>query len=194
MPPRRAEPLRLVIPRPLRDAIQRCEVHCVVGCCGTSALDPSPSHLAPWVAEHGPAVLITALDQLEAILVQFGDRRRAVACDEENGFNAVWDSGRLCREYLLGVWQPALLGTYTQTVARSDDPAWRTWNREAVIGLARTIHRERSAALLPILADALEEAGCDEAYLLAHCRRPEPHAARCWVIDRLLGSGATGPT
>jgi hypothetical protein len=40
---------------------------------------------------------------------------------------------------------------------------------------------------LAVLADALEEAGCDQADLLSHLRDPGPHVRGCWVIDLLLG-------
>jgi hypothetical protein len=38
-----------------------------------------------------------------------------------------------------------------------------------------------------VLADALEEAGCDNADVLDHCRKPGEHVRGCWVIDHLLG-------
>jgi hypothetical protein len=40
---------------------------------------------------------------------------------------------------------------------------------------------------MPILADALQDAGCDNADVLDHCREPGEHARGCWVIDLLLG-------
>jgi len=42
-------------------------------------------------------------------------------------------------------------------------------------------------ARLAVLADALEEAGCTDADLLAHLREPGPHVRGCDVLDRLLG-------
>jgi len=42
---------------------------------------------------------------------------------------------------------------------------------------------------LPVLADALEEAGCTDADLLGHLRGPGPHVRGCWVLDLLLGKG-----
>jgi hypothetical protein len=45
----------------------------------------------------------------------------------------------------------------------------------------------RALDRLPILADALEEAGCTDADILAHCRGPGPHVRGCWVVDLLLG-------
>jgi hypothetical protein len=42
-------------------------------------------------------------------------------------------------------------------------------------------------ARLTVLADALEDAGCADAAILAHCRRPGEHVRGCWVVDLLLG-------
>ena len=63
------------------------------------------------------------------------------------------------------------------------DPAWRS---ETAVALAFGIYAERAFDRLPILADALEEAGCDHADILAHCRGPGPHARGCWVVDLVL--------
>lgn len=64
------------------------------------------------------------------------------------------------------------------------DPAWRT---PAVLALAGTIYEERRFDDLPVLADALEEAGCTTADVLGHCRGPGPHARGCWPVDLVLG-------
>ena len=40
---------------------------------------------------------------------------------------------------------------------------------------------------LPILADALEDAGCGDVDILAHLRGPGPHVRGCWAVDPLLG-------
>src|SRR5262249_40905280 len=53
--------------------------------------------------------------------------------------------------------------------------------------LAEAIYDKRRFRDLPILADALEEAGCAEAALLDHLRGPGPHARGCWPVDLLLG-------
>jgi hypothetical protein len=45
----------------------------------------------------------------------------------------------------------------------------------------------RDFAAMPILADALEEAECDNLDILAHCRGPGPHVRGCWVVDLMLG-------
>ena len=64
------------------------------------------------------------------------------------------------------------------------DPAWRT---EQTIGIAGKMYDEREFAAMPILADALEEAGCDNADILTHCREPGVHVRGCWVVDLVLG-------
>jgi hypothetical protein len=56
-----------------------------------------------------------------------------------------------------------------------------------VLAIAQTIYNERSFDRLPILAHVLQEAGCTNPDILAHCRGPALHVRGCWVIDRLLG-------
>jgi hypothetical protein len=57
---------------------------------------------------------------------------------------------------------------------------------EAVIALARAISEGQQFHLLPILADALEESGCDNQMVLEHCREPGEHLLDCWVADLVL--------
>jgi hypothetical protein len=66
----------------------------------------------------------------------------------------------------------------------SVDPFWQTGT---VVPLAQSIYDERAFDRLPILADALEEAGCTNADILNHCRQPGEHVRGCWVVDLLLG-------
>lgn len=67
------------------------------------------------------------------------------------------------------------------------DTAWLAWNDATVVNLARGIYDERRWSGLPILADALEEAGCADPILLAHCRQPGTHQRGCWLVDGILG-------
>ena len=64
------------------------------------------------------------------------------------------------------------------------DPRWLTGT---VVGLAAAIDLDRAYDRLPILADALEDAGCDDESALAHCRSGSAHFRGCWVIDLVLG-------
>ena len=64
------------------------------------------------------------------------------------------------------------------------DSAWRTAD---VVALARGIYDERAFERLPILADALQDTGCDNEDILDHCRGTLPHTRGCWVVDLILG-------
>lgn len=64
------------------------------------------------------------------------------------------------------------------------DPAWRT---PEVVTLAEGIYAEKAFDRMPALADALEQAGCDNQVILGHCRGAGPHVRGCWVVDGLLG-------
>jgi hypothetical protein len=64
------------------------------------------------------------------------------------------------------------------------NPSWLT---STVIQLAEAIYHERAFERLPILADALEDAGCSSAEILAHCRQGGEHCRGCWVVDLVLG-------
>ena len=66
--------------------------------------------------------------------------------------------------------------------------AWRT---DTAVALAKQMYGSRDFGAMPILADALQDAGCDDATVLDHCRG-EPaaggagHVRGCWVLDRVL--------
>ena len=65
------------------------------------------------------------------------------------------------------------------------DPSWLN---STVVALARGIYDERAFDRMPILADALQDAGCDNEDVLNHCRDPHGvHARGCWVVDLVLG-------
>jgi hypothetical protein len=67
------------------------------------------------------------------------------------------------------------------------NPDWLTSGGGRVETVARGIHERLEFDGLPILADALEEAGCDDPVLLTHCREPGEHVDCCWVTDMILG-------
>lgn len=66
------------------------------------------------------------------------------------------------------------------------DAAWRT---DAVRALAKEAYERRDYSTLPILGDAMEDAGCEVSEILDHCRGPSPHYRGCWVLDQVLGRG-----
>jgi hypothetical protein len=64
------------------------------------------------------------------------------------------------------------------------DPSWRT---DTALALARQMYDARDFGAMPILADALQDAGCDSEDLLNHCRdAKQEHVRGCWVVDLVL--------
>jgi hypothetical protein len=108
------------------------------------------------------------------------------------------------REYDCAVWSFCMFG---QGVARSVSEYARycellrdiygnpfrsvsfnpTWRTPTAIANATAIYAQHAFDRMPILADALEYAGCDNADVLLHCRGDGPHARGCWVVDLVLG-------
>jgi protein phosphatase len=64
-------------------------------------------------------------------------------------------------------------------------PGWLAWNGGMVGQLVRMIEQENAFHLLPVLGDALEEAGCTNTDILEHCHRPGAHGRACWVLGIL---------
>jgi hypothetical protein len=61
-----------------------------------------------------------------------------------------------------------------------------SWLTSTVIALAGQIYDSRNFSAMPILSDALQDAGCDNSDILGHCRGPGPHTRGCWVVDKPL--------
>jgi hypothetical protein len=118
------------------------------------------------------------------------DAAAVLAATPPNGWmaaiNALKEAGRVGKQSLRRVQQMVLLrdifGNPLRPVAF--DPSWRT---SAAVGIAQTMYESRDFAAMPILADALEDAGCDSADVLTHCRGDGPHVRGCWVVDLVLG-------
>ncbi|MFO0826223.1 MAG: hypothetical protein U0792_24410 [Gemmataceae bacterium] len=63
------------------------------------------------------------------------------------------------------------------------DPEWRT---TTAVALAREMYASRDFSVMPILADALQDAGCEDPEILEHCRSEKPHFRGCWVLEMVL--------
>jgi hypothetical protein len=76
-----------------------------------------------------------------------------------------------------------IIGPSPMTSAFS--PKWRT---DTALALAQQMYESRDFSAMPILADALQDAGCDDEDILNHCRNPKQvHMRGCWVVDLVLG-------
>jgi hypothetical protein len=84
------------------------------------------------------------------------------------------------------MWQGLLLNEMLGNPFRpvAFDPAWRS---DTALSLARGMYDSRDFSPMPILADALQDAGCTSDDILDHCRGPGPHVRGCWVVDMVLG-------
>jgi hypothetical protein len=101
--------------------------------------------------------------------------------------------GAVCKDFVTNGRRPHLCRTHRVECVRwgvsfrcprSFQGAYVT---PAVLGIARCAYDLRDWEALPVLADALQEAGCEDAGLLGHLRGPGPHARGCWVLDIILG-------
>ena len=145
---------------------------------------------------HGGSTVLLP-DRLGLVLVQVvsspeaGPAARGTLYDDlQSYFIGTWKDGpreRLAECQLL----QEVFGNPFRPVTAS--PSWRS---PQVVALAQAAYDNRSLpagtldpARLAVLADALEDAGCTDADLLAHLRGPGPHVRGCWAVDLVLGKG-----
>ena len=63
----------------------------------------------------------------------------------------------------------------------------KQWRTDTAIAIARQMYDSRDFSAMPILADALQDAGCDNDTILSHCRDSnQVHVRGCWVVDLVL--------
>jgi hypothetical protein len=124
------------------------------------------SHLRHLISPHLTMALVTYLTQ------------QARIASDRPGEEAGRMHLTLLRDILGNPFRPAKV-----------DRRWLTWNEETATRIATAVYAERAFDRLPILADALEDAGCDNADLLDHLRGPGPHVRGCWALDLILGKG-----
>ena len=61
------------------------------------------------------------------------------------------------------------------------------WRTDTAVAIARGMYESRDFSTMPILADALQDAGCDNDDILNHCRSEGIHVRGCWLADLVLG-------
>jgi hypothetical protein len=143
---------------------------------------PGKEFTSPGATKYTPGGYV---ELLTAVAVQIkGGRGKTVAASIMSWVRVSWNyalSGERERagycNYLRDIFGNPFLSV---TV----NPSWRT---PTVASLAEAIYTEKAFDRMPILADALEDVGCDDADILKHCRRPGEHVRGCCVVDLLLG-------
>jgi hypothetical protein len=174
-----------------------------------------PGQKAIQVAEHYADGLASSheVEAAEKKASDYSDR----FIDETFGFSeaaaAYWAAAGLLREsaFLMSAW-PVTFPSDTEEMRAAQaalfrevfgllpfrpaslDPSWLTWKDGTIPRLAEVIYHDRELPSghldhhrLAVLANALEDAGCENAEILNHCRGPGPHVRGCWVVDLLLG-------
>ncbi|AMV27351.1 hypothetical protein VT84_23325 [Gemmata sp. SH-PL17] len=106
------------------------------------------------------------------------ERLRHVACSPGHSHNARTAIRDILRNIAL------IRGAPSRFVMFSPD--WRT---DTAVAIARRVSESRDFSALPVLADALQDAGCDNNDVLNHCREPGAHVCGCWVVDLVLDKG-----
>jgi hypothetical protein len=92
------------------------------------------------------------------------------------GTEAAAHVASLFRDVLGNPWRPAAV-----------DAAARAWDGGTAVQIAQRVYADQAFQDLPVLADALEEAGCTSDAILGHCRQQRHHVRGCWVLDAVLG-------
>jgi hypothetical protein len=98
--------------------------------------------------------------------------------------NGLARQAALLREIFGNPFRPAKMSDFANALGFSE---WLVWNNGTIPRIAQAIYEDRAFDQMPILADALEEAGCSDEDILNHCRGEGPHVRGCWVLDLILG-------
>jgi hypothetical protein len=159
-----------------REAVRACEVYCVAGCCGFDAFDVNREHILRWYRENDPHALWHALEQLTDAIRWHDSPAPADFDGAVDELDFWWDSFEGRAAFLGDIRAEVICAIEIVTRRPVFDPAWRT---STSIALAEGIYADRAFDRLPILADALEDAGCGHPDVLAHCRGDGPHARGC---------------
>jgi len=104
---------------------------------------------------------------------------RSVRLDNEG--NSTWSKPAIDERMLPDLLRD-IFGNPFRPVAFS--PEWRT---TTAVAIAQGMYDSRDFGHMPVLADALQDAGCEVPEIIDHCRGPGPHVRGCWVVDGILG-------
>jgi hypothetical protein len=133
---------------------------------------------AEWLACNDPERLLAALDRV-SWEAEFATWTKACLTLHEVGHES-WSVHGVDKTIQVRLIR-CIFGHPFRPVAF--DPNWRTSD---VIAMARGMYETRDFSAMPILADALQDAGCEDAAVLEHCRGNGPHVRGCWVVDMIL--------
>jgi hypothetical protein len=155
-----------------------------------------------------PAVDTLLFDQVASVYAAFREAFTRANPELQQRLAAAQDAFRgtdyyCCEEYMLDADENSL--TYTGPIYAAESAAHcsiirdifgnpyrkvnfnKKWRTDTAVSLARTMYESRDFSAIPILADALQDTGCDNDDILNHCRDPKQvHVRGCWVVDLVL--------
>jgi hypothetical protein len=142
---------------------------------------PVPRQRTPEAVNDLPAAVRRAHDELDAQIGWLNREKGAAVADQD------FERAAYLRDQAERLHRQKVVVLRDWAASHPAETSWLSWNGGAVAKMARAISDERGWHDLPILADALEEAGCTDPEILSHCRQPGEHGGHCWVVDLLLG-------
>jgi hypothetical protein len=148
------------------------------GLVGSRELNRAGKAAAPYVIQPGAETLAASAAHMTALRGK--DNARIAASCAAGATEAAGGSADVERKHQCAIIRD-ILGYPYRTITIDHSSLSLT-----VTSLAEAIYTDRAFDRLPILADALEDAGCTNADILEHCRGPGPHVRGCWVVDLLL--------
>jgi hypothetical protein len=132
-------------------------------------------------ADRAVALVAAKQGSLGTLRLAMGDARWSICKDFERRTLQIWQEAYDRERHAQAGLLLDIFGNPFRRVAF--DLRWRTAD---VTALARGIYEERAFDRLPLLADALMDAGCDDEQIISHCRSDSPHVRGCWVVDLVL--------
>ncbi len=119
------------------------------------------------------AIIAARYTLVSSALLGFAAANRAASCRTTGKATEQAAKATLFRDIFGNPFRPVVL-----------DPSWLT---STAVSLARQMYDSRDFSAMPILADALQDSGCEDEAVLSHCRSDGPHVRGCWVVDLVLG-------
>jgi hypothetical protein len=157
---------------------------------------PARRQLARWLQAAGTSDIIHlcnwAVNKVGESANDRGAVNRAIPGEEIQAARDAWATAQAAREAersrLCGLLHEVMGNPFRPAVGLPVDVS-RTvpYLAEAAYANRESPSGELDPARLAVLSDALEEAGCADADLLAHLRSPGPHVRGCWAVDLILG-------
>ena len=136
---------------------------------------------ATWQVRRKPEHVVAAMGAANAALAH----AQSVFLGEDPSSVAAMDAWRQARDAEKSAQAPLARDIFGNPFRPAAfDPRWRSAD---AVELARGIYEDRAFDRMPMLADALMDAGCDADDILTHCRAEGPHVRGCWVVDLILG-------